>query len=512
MGLLGGDPDALASRARRLYERGMEWGAVQCAGAALAGDPTHLTAISVRGAASDRLGRHAEALACWEAGLAVLPSADMLVNKSITLLRLCRFEEAADCAGAALEADPAHAQAYMNRIEALAGLSRYEEALECADMGLRSVPDGSDIRNLRTYVLAMLGRAPGQPPGDPGSLIRMAAAMESVSRHDKAVDFWNAELAARPGSPAALSGKAASLARMGRYGEALRVAEERISSAGQEPLALACKAVCLANLGDTEGARMWWAKARGADPGTAYALDDMPWSGARLGGGGDIEWFERAARRDPGDGPSRIHLCRALCRAGRTGEALARADEALAIEPGRPWFLAEKAHALNLAGRHGAALRCAEEAGRRGGTRAADARVAALVALGRDREALECCEDALRAFTFDDHAALNKAAVLAGMGEHGEAAAWYGRALGGNAGGARAAAGMARSLSALGRHEEALECIEGAEGPGVHARRGAALFGLGRTGEALAHVERALEEDPKDKEMRALRKRLSAGG
>ena len=511
MGMLGGDPDALAGRARRLYERGMEWGAVQCAGAAMAGDPTHLTAISVRGAASDRLGRHAEALACWEAGLAVQPSADMLVNKSITLLRLGRFEEAAECAGAALEADPAHQQAYMNRIEALAGMRRYEEAVKCADMALRSVPDGSAVRDMRTYVLAMLGRAPGQPPGDPGSRMRMAAAMDSVARHDKAVDFWNAELAARPGSPAALSGKAASLARMGRYAEALRVAEERISSAGQEPLVLACKAVCLANLGDAEGARMWWAKARGADPATAYMLDDMPWSGARLGGDGALEWFGRAASRNPGDGPSRIHLCRALCRAGRLDEALRSADEALSVEPGRPWFLAEKARALYLAGRHGAALRCAEEAGRRGGAPAMDVRASALHALGREREALECCEEALRAFPADDHAALNKARVLAGMGEHGEAAAWYGRALGGNAGGPAAAAGMARSLSALGRHGEALECVEGMEGPGIPARRAAALFGLGRAGEAAEHVERALGEDPKDKEMWDIRKRIRRG-
>ena len=132
-------------------------------------------------------------------------------------------------------------------------------------------------------------------------------------------------------------------------------------------------------------------------------------------------------------------------------------------------------------------------------------------AFGGDREGRGGCADSRGAVAFEDAAAISKAAVLAGMGEAGEAAAWCGRALGGNAGGARAAAGMARSLSALGRHEEALECIEGAEGPGVHARRGAALFGLGRTGEAAVHVERALEEDPKDKEMQDIRKRIRRG-
>ena len=70
---------------------------------------------------------------------------------------------------------------------------------------------------------------------------------------------------------------------------------------------------------------------------------------------------------------------------------------------------------------------------------------------------------------------------------------------------------MARWLSALGRRGEARGGIEGAEGPGISARRGAALFGLGRTGEAAVHVERALEEDPKDKEMQDVRKRIRRG-
>lgn len=98
-----GNPDELAARAGELLGRGMAQGAARHAGMALEADPGHLAAIMVKGAAAGRLGRNEEAMACWDAGLAIAPSdPGLLSNKAATLGMLGRADESVTCAYVAL--------------------------------------------------------------------------------------------------------------------------------------------------------------------------------------------------------------------------------------------------------------------------------------------------------------------------------------------------------------------------------------------------------------------------
>jgi Flp pilus assembly protein TadD len=89
-----------------------------------------------KGKALSALGRHEEALACFEQALALAsndPSAsgEILVPQGETLTAMGRHEEALACFDRALEISPFYMQAWYGKGQALSGLGRYSDALAC---------------------------------------------------------------------------------------------------------------------------------------------------------------------------------------------------------------------------------------------------------------------------------------------------------------------------------------------------------------------------------------------
>jgi tetratricopeptide (TPR) repeat protein len=86
--------------------------------------------LNNRGAALQKLGRYSDALADYDAALALKPGyVEALGNRGIVLQKLTRFQEALSSHEQALATNPGYADAWSNRGDTLLQLGRYDEAL-----------------------------------------------------------------------------------------------------------------------------------------------------------------------------------------------------------------------------------------------------------------------------------------------------------------------------------------------------------------------------------------------
>ena len=150
-----------------------------------------------KGAALDALGRHEEAINCFDKALAIDPrDAYAWNNKGNTLAYLHRHEEAIRCFDKALANDPRFAFAWHNKGITLDALGRYEEAVRCYD-----------------NVLVI-------DPQHPNAWSNKSAALKELGRHQEALDASDKALAIDPHNPNAWYGKALSEDELRHWREA----------------------------------------------------------------------------------------------------------------------------------------------------------------------------------------------------------------------------------------------------------------------------------------------------
>jgi serine/threonine protein kinase len=143
-----------------------------------------------------------------------------------------------------------------------------------------------------------------------------------------------------------------------------------------------------------------------------------------------------------------------------------------------------------------------------------------LGALGRQEEAIGCCERALAINPRSTSAWCIKGCALASLGRREEAIGCYDEVLAVEPGQMASWYNKGNALAALGRREEAISCFDKALAitprfAHVWNNKGAALAALDRREEALRCYEQALALDPRDGKARsnmgALRKALGRG-
>ena len=117
-------------------------------------DEEAVNAHYTRGQALREAGRMDEALAAYDAALAIKPDALYpLVGRGITLRALGRHEDALTAYEAVLAIDPSLALVHCNRANTLHDLQRFDEALAAYDAGLRIKPDFPDMLANRATTL-----------------------------------------------------------------------------------------------------------------------------------------------------------------------------------------------------------------------------------------------------------------------------------------------------------------------------------------------------------------------
>ena len=115
--------------------------AIRCYDQTLAIDPRYAMAWNNKGTSLAALGRREEAIRCYDQALAIDPRyARAWNNKGIALDDLGRREEAIRCYDQALAIDPRTVGAWHNKGIALAALGRHEEAIRCYDQALAIDP------------------------------------------------------------------------------------------------------------------------------------------------------------------------------------------------------------------------------------------------------------------------------------------------------------------------------------------------------------------------------------
>lgn len=265
---------------------------------------------SNKGSSLSNLGRHAEALACFDEALKLHPSlGEAWANKGRVLVELGRLDGAMDCFEEALRLNPRDGKAVSDKAAALATLRRDPEALALCDQALALDPLLEQGWTNKGAVLRRLGRLE-----------------EAAGCHARAIEL-------NPRLAGAWSNRGAVLRTLGRHLEALGCYDRAI---GLEPAAV----------------EAWYNK------GTALS---------RLGRQAEaILVFDRALGLDPGNGRIWANKAAALSASGRAAEALACCEKAIELAPTAPeaWF--NKGSILLDAGRAAEALGCFQEARRLG--------------------------------------------------------------------------------------------------------------------------------------------------
>jgi tetratricopeptide (TPR) repeat protein len=206
----------------------------------------HFDALHLLAAAQFRAGRPADALANYDAALAIKPqAADVLNNRAVALKALGRFDEAIASYDNALEARPDFVEAIVNRGNALVQMKRFEEALATYDHALAIRPENATVLNNRGSVLNALGRFD-----------------EAVASYDKALTI-------RPVFVEALNNRGISLISLRHFEEALANCKQALAARPGSPQALATQGLAHHELGHLEDAVASYDKALAADPQNA---------------------------------------------------------------------------------------------------------------------------------------------------------------------------------------------------------------------------------------------------
>jgi tetratricopeptide (TPR) repeat protein len=149
--------------------------AIACYDEAIGVNPQLASAWFNKGVALFASGHVQEALACYERALRLHANPEEVwSNKGLALKSLGRMEEAASCYDRALKLNPRYPNAWVNKGVALKAMGKLEEALVCYERALRLKPDDQNAWTNKGNVLYALRR-----PGDAIVCYERALAIDS---------------------------------------------------------------------------------------------------------------------------------------------------------------------------------------------------------------------------------------------------------------------------------------------------------------------------------------------
>ena len=411
--------------------------AIECFDMVLKIDPRDSGIWNNKGTALLALGRHGEAIQCYDKALMIDPGdGDHWYNKGNLLKHLARHEEAIECYNKAVAIDSRHAYAWHNMGTSLADLGRHEEAISC------------------------YGKALAIDPRDGKALLNTGNALDSLGRYEEAIRCYDKALEINPRHARAWNNKGCSHYRLDQNKEAIVCCDKALKIDPRYLEALSNKGAALSKLGRHEEAIGCDDKALEIDPRYTNAWCNKGITFARLG---QLEvalrCYATALEIDPRNSEAWFNKGTALFRLGQREEVISCYDKVLEIDP-----------------RHATAL---------------SNKGAILAELGRNEEAIGCYNITLKINPRDPEAWFNKGASHSDLGRHEEAIGCYNKALDIDQRYANAWINKGNALTRLGRHEEAISCYDNALQIDSHV--------------ATAWYNKALAEDAIGKSSKAIR-------
>ncbi len=298
---------------------------------------------------------------------------DTLFARAYAAHRDGRLAEAERDYRAALDADPAHADALH-----LLGVLRHQQGrhAEAADLVGRAVelrPNDAGLQLNLGNALKALGRLDGAierfrnaltlAPGFALAHYNLANAYAVIGRHEDAVEAFRRALRLTPGDASIWNNLGNSLHAVGRYEEAIeafaRALELRPGHAGaHNNLGMA-----LAALGRAEEAVLYFQRALAAEPRFTAAHFNLGNTFDAIGRHEQaVTAFEAALALHPRFPPALLGLGNALIALDRYAEAIAALERAVGLDShlGLAWLSLGNAH--HATGAHEAALRAYDQA------------------------------------------------------------------------------------------------------------------------------------------------------
>jgi tetratricopeptide (TPR) repeat protein len=322
-----------------------------------------------KGASLDALGRHDEAIGCFDKALEIDPrDAAAWINKGVSLDSLGRREEAIGCYDKALEIDPRDAAAWSNKGGSLNSLGRHDEAIGCFDKALEIDPrdvaawynKGNALGDLgrRDEAIGCYDKALEIDPRYAVAWDNKGLALHSLGRHEEAIGRYDKALQIDPRDAAAWSNKGNALVDLGRRDEAIGCFDKALEIDPRYTVAWNNKGRALHRLGRYEKAIRCYDKVLAIDPRYAVAWDNKGLALHSLGRHEEaIGCYDKALEIDPRDAAAWSNKGGSLNSLGRREEAIGCYDKALEIDPRdvAAWY--NKALAEDATGESSAAVR-----------------------------------------------------------------------------------------------------------------------------------------------------------
>lgn len=201
-----------------------------------------------KGSSLGNLGRHEEALACYDKALEILPSlAQAHFSKGVALFALGRVQEAIACYDDAIRVNPNLEQAWSNKGVALKALGRLNEAVACYDQAIKINP---------RY---------------PDAWVNKGVALRATQQVAEALKCYERALHLNPNDERAWSNQGNTLYAQGRYNEALRSYDRALALNPRLDQTWINKGTALTVLGKSAEALKCFDQALALNPNSAQA-------------------------------------------------------------------------------------------------------------------------------------------------------------------------------------------------------------------------------------------------
>ena len=285
--------------------------AIACYDRAIGIEPREANTWFSKGIVLGKLGRYQEAIACYDRALEIDPRfANAWYNKGVALGRLGKHKEAIACCDKAIEIDPRFAKAWNNKGVALGELGRHQEAIACYDRALEIDPrdakgwldKGGALSELGKYqeAIACYDRAIGINPRYAEAWGNKGNALSDLGEHQKAIVCYDRAIEIEPRDASAWYNKGSALGRLGRYQEEIACYDRAIGINPRYAKAWYNKGVTLSGLGRHQEVIVCYDRAIEINPRYAEAWNNKGSALDNLGKYQDaIVCFDRALEIDP---------------------------------------------------------------------------------------------------------------------------------------------------------------------------------------------------------------------
>ncbi|PHY03692.1 MAG: hypothetical protein CK526_06640 [Thaumarchaeota archaeon] len=195
-----------------------------------------------KGNALRKLGKHEEAIICYDESLKIDPKyvglkmsvENKLKNlyNALEFTKNKQFQSALDCYNKILKTTPNDVETLYKKSIALENLCKYDKAVQCYDVILKIKPDHTDVLHSKGQVLAKLGQYDKAiecydtilkiNSEDTNALYTKGNALFEERQYDKAIECYNKVLKIKPEDINALFNKGNALFELGQSDKSLK--------------------------------------------------------------------------------------------------------------------------------------------------------------------------------------------------------------------------------------------------------------------------------------------------